>query len=109
MPVLFLLSPVGSQNIRCRRWQWKGARLAILGPFDPESSFRLFHGLGDGDNGRRGVEVQIGAHEGQQLTPVRSKYSNMLKPWVMALPPPNSLGKTLRANSGPCSVVFTSV
>src|SRR5260370_28577855 len=37
---------------------------------------------------------------------VRSKYSNVLKPWVMALPAPNGLGKTLRTNSEPCNVVL---
>ena len=30
----------------------------------------------------------------------------MLKPWVMALPAPNGLEKTLRTNSGPCNVVL---
>ena len=39
------------------------------------------------------------------MDPVRSKYSNVLKFWVMTLPAPNGLGKTLRANSGPCNVV----
>jgi transaldolase len=34
-----------------------------------------------------------------------SKYSNVLKSWVMA-PAPNGLGKTLRTNSGPCNVVL---
>jgi hypothetical protein len=35
------------------------------------------------------------------VIPVRSKYSNMLKPWVMGLRASNGFGKTLRANSGP--------
>src|SRR5260370_38769827 len=38
--------------------------------------------------------------------PVRSKYSNVLKPWVMALPAPTGLGKALRTNSGLCNVVL---
>jgi hypothetical protein len=37
--------------------------------------------------------------------PVWSKYSNVLKSWVMA-PAPNGLGKTLRTNSGPCNLVL---
>jgi hypothetical protein len=38
--------------------------------------------------------------------PVRSKYSYVLKLWVMALPAPNGLGKTLRTHSEPCNVVL---
>ena len=38
--------------------------------------------------------------------PVRSKYSNVLKPWMMTLHAPNGLGKTLLDNSGPCNVVL---
>jgi hypothetical protein len=37
---------------------------------------------------------------------VRSKYSNMLKPWVIGLRASNGPGKTLRSNSGPCNVVL---
>jgi serine/threonine protein kinase len=37
---------------------------------------------------------------------VRSKYSNVLKPWVMSLSAPNGLGKTLRTDSAPCNVVL---
>ena len=38
-----------------------------------------------------------------------SKYSNVLKPWVvMALPVPNGPGKTLRTNPGPCPVTACS-
>jgi hypothetical protein len=33
--------------------------------------------------------------------PVRSKYSNMLKPWAIGLRASKGLGKTLRANSEP--------
>ncbi len=40
--------------------------------------------------------------------PGRSKYSNVLKLWVMALLLPNGLGNTLRTNSGPCNVVLRS-
>src|SRR5258708_9371715 len=48
--------------------------------------------------------IRVCAHG--NVDPVRSKYPNVLKPWVMALPAPNGLGKTLRTNSGPCNVVL---
>src|SRR5260370_10852540 len=45
--------------------------------------------------------VSAGETDGSRrlADPVRSKYSNVLKPLVIALPAPNGLGNTLRANS----------
>ena len=36
---------------------------------------------------------------------VRSKYSNVLRPWVMSPKPRTALGKRYASNSGPCNVV----
>jgi hypothetical protein len=42
---------------------------------------------------------------GSKIDLVWSKYSNLLKPRVMALPP-YGLSNTLRTNSGPCNVML---
>jgi hypothetical protein len=37
---------------------------------------------------------------------VKSKYSNVLKPWMMSSMPPNGFGKTLRVNSGHVALCY---
>ena len=51
------------------------------------------------------LSLKVIARPGQVI-PVWSKYSNLLKLQVMALPARNGLWKTLRANSGPCNVML---
>jgi hypothetical protein len=51
--------------------------------------------------GQQSVPVEVRNIAVTDLDLVRSKYSNMLKPWVIGLRASNGLGKTLRANSGP--------
>jgi hypothetical protein len=40
------------------------------------------------------------------INAVRSKYSNVLRPWVMSPTPRTALGKRYASNSGPCNVVL---
>ena len=53
-----------------------------------------------------GVRLWGSHRRSQNPYPVRSKYSNVLKPWVMSPRAERLRGKTLHVNCGPCNVVL---
>jgi hypothetical protein len=103
----FLFRATGSRGRRCLFPAFSGAALCADLALstrhcrDPLAGSWLrslpFHGCTD-------TQPAIGASALSHV--VRSKYSNVLKLWVMALPTPNGPGKTLRTNPGPCNVVL---